>query len=581
MVGDVMPSNRSLDRARWYASFCRLCVVGVNMAALAGIAWFVGGCGAMPVISSEYISSQDGQVQDLVCRIDPYLVDPYSGGWALQFLYAYLPFKQWEGQATYIWTPPFDSIQVFRFSGRQPDNPAGPPPFVFSGVPLTDGQHFEKVQIEFIWPDLPPGVPELRGVETLQVLLDDGLGEPSPVHRLCTLTAGPVKDVPAPRPMRQPLPPDGKEDYPYIAYHRLLEGEGLMVPSLCQRYVEALNSGDFVYALQLPAIAVPDCPGAYTFPFASYGEGIQSQAILRNWSGPVRDGFKADLRRDVSLLSCLENSLPQAEGRRWLALVAEPPVTDNCASLSPSIFWDIQVDLFFQQEMLAEHCLTYACYRGDDPQLLSLFSQAAETMGMELTEAREDDCRVLCLGPISMSASATPQMHIFFSRMDMYVQPEGQRVAFQHVLIDAPAAADLAYSCTYGREGIQWGFYGETDHQYDLEKPITQAQAGYERFWLVSEPITGAIPKGRYDIRVTATTESGQQAWTMDFLYIGELRGDLNQDERLDTLDLVLLANALVENLALDANLARLADQDFNLKTDVADLLLLQREVVD
>jgi|GEM_PF-2074542 len=485
--------------------------------------------------------------------------------------------------ATYIWTPPFDFIQAYRFPGRPPDNPSGPPPFVFSNVPLVSGTGFEPVQVEFDWPPLPSGVTSLRGVETFRVRVAGEQGEPNPVHFFYTLTAAPKAGSPreAERYLAPVVPAD-PANYDYLEYTRWIDGLSQMIPSLCDKYVEGFNSGDFFYAIRMPAVAAPGSPGAYTLPYASPGGDLRSRAVLQNWSALPATGFDATLVRAPEYLTCLENSLPEAEGMHWLALAAEAPVLDNCATFPLTEQWSIMLILYLQREILDRELLTYACYRGDNPLLKAACAWAAEDLGFELREKNDAECCLTCLGPIPMQVTQSyNQMELHNANVDLYVQPHGQRKAFLHYLTSAPAAAALAYTHVGAQHGLQWGFYKDVNGHYDLSQPITQANPGFTAFWIVSEPITAAIPKGEYIMKITATTAKGAEVWTNDFIIVGELWGDLNQDQLLDAVDLVLLANVLAENIRLEAGILARADLDYNQRLGVPDLTLLQRKITE
>lgn len=481
----------------------------------------------------------------------------------------------------YIWMPPFDFVQAYRFPGRQPDNPAGPPPFVFSGIPLVSATQYESVQVQFDWPALPPGVQSMYGVETIRLRVPGELGEPNPIHFFYTLSAaGKSTRSPDAEKRLPPVAPRDASTYDYLAYQRWIDGNGLMVPSLCEKLIEALSSGEFFYAIRLPAVAVPGSPGAYTLPFASYGQNIRSRLELESWSGEPVIGFDATLKRALQELTCLENELPREDGMHWLALEVEPPVLNNCAAFPITEGWSVMLRLFFQQEALDREIMTYACYRGEDPQIQSLCAKTASDFGLESLEINANGCRLTCFGPTPMKVSQDfNQMELHNNGVAPYFQPRGERAAFKHFLINAPVPATLSYEYLGELQDLQWGFYKGVDEQYDLNQPITQASAGFSEFWFVSEPITSDTPKGLYTMKITAVAGNRAEVWTTNFVNVGELLGDLNQDTLLNAVDLLLLANVLADNLRLDSESYWLADLDFNCRLDVSDLLLLEREI--
>lgn len=557
----------------------RLIWAAVNAMALALIAYFAGACSGSSVSSSSsYTSSKPAPKPGTKIEAQHAgSASPVPGQTATTTIAATGAGAKRAVGVSYIWTPPFDFIETYRFPGRQPDNPAGPPPFIFSDVPLVSGSQYEAVAVEFDWPPLPAGLNTLSGVETIQLKETGGLGEPDPVHFFYTLAAQPARS--AAEDLRlAPVSSSGRKTYDYLAYEQMIDGSGLMTPSLCQRYVDALTSGDYFYAIQLPAVAVDGSPTAYRLPFATYGEEIRPRAELRSWaSGQMATGFNAPLKREPRYLTCLENELPRAEGKHWLALVAEPSVFNYCADFPPNERWFVELFLFFHQEALEQDLLTYVCYRGEDPLLRALFARASTELGLEFLQQRQDGCCLACLGPVPMSITQDySHMELLNTSADFYVQPAGRRVAFKHILNNAPDVATLRYEYLGDEQELEWGFYDDVAGQYDLAAPITGAGPFSDAFWFVSEPVTGAVRKGLYSMKVIATLPSQESAWSTNFINVGELLGDLNQDELLNAIDLLLLANVLADNLRLDDGLLQLADLDFNRRVDVSDLILME-----
>jgi len=552
----------------------RLVWLLANLAALGLIAFFIGGSGCSEGTQTQTSSPPDSNVAAQHSGSST----PSPGETNTTTISATTTSGKRDSQVTYIWIPPFDFIQAFRFPGRQPDNPTGPPPFVFSGVPLVSATQYESVPVEFDWPALPAGLSSMRGVETIRLLVPGNLGEPNPIHFFYTLTAS-SKSGSHPDDGKRvaPVAPRDASTYDYLAYERWIDGNTMMIPSLCEKYVDAFNSGEFFYAIRLPAVAVPGSPDAYTLPFASYGENIRSRLELENWSSQPVTGFVATLKRAPQELTCLENELPGEPGMHWLALEVEPPVQNNCAAFPITDRWSVMLRLYFQREILERELLTYACYRGVDPQIRSLCSQAATVLGLELIEQNANGCCLTCFGPTPMKVSQDfSQMELHNTGVEPYFQPRGERIAFRHLLINAPAPATLAYEFLGERQDLEGGFYQADNGQYNLAQPITQASAGVCEFWFVSEPITAQTPKGLYLMKILATTNSRAQVWTTDFVNVGELLGALNQDEQLDAVDMLLLANVLADNLPFDSEWNWMADLDFNCRVDVSDLLLLE-----
>ena len=573
------------SRPRRSGRICaRLGWVVANLAALAVIAYFVGGCNGSTSTQTS-ISSQNSQTatrETSRTQLNAQTTStstPATGQTNTSTISAVTTGAKRDALAKYIWTPPFDFIQAYRFPNRQPDHPEGPPPFVFSNIPLVSATQFEPVQVEYDWPALPPGVDSMRGVETIQLLVPGEAGEPNPIHFCYTLSASPKDRPPSKGEARlDPVAPSDKGSYDFLAYNRWIDGTSPMTPGLCEKYVEAFNNGLFFYAIQMPAVIVPGSPDAYTLPFASNGEDLRSRAELQNWSGQPVTGFDATLDRAPQYLTCLENQLPREDGMHWLALAANTPVLDQCAAFPLTSQWSILLTLYFQREILDRELLTYTCYRGDNPLLKALCARAADDLGLELLEKDDADCCLTCLGPIPMQVTQDfARMELHNAGANIYVQPLGQRVAFIHYLTNSPSPATLEYSYLSDNSGLQWGFYKNVNNQYDLSQPLTQAGANFSSFWFVSEPVTGAVSKGQYTMKITATAANRAQVWTTDFINVGELTGDLNLDDLLDALDLVLMANLLADNVRLSGEALARADVDYDHKIGVSDRISMEK----
>ena len=472
-----------------------------------------------------------------------------------------------------VWSPPFSDLQELSFS-VQPDNPSGPPPYVWSNQ-AADAP--EPIVATYRYPSAPV---RDRGWSIVYAMYQDAGKwyslEPSMVLAEFGAASGSPRLAATPAASRL-------ADAEYMTYLQFIQGEADMTPDLCQAFSDALAAGYLFVAVQAPLVADEENPGTCRSALLAEQPPLASSLELTNaWDRQA--GFLARLMPAPEYVNALEQAYPSPPGLAWTALKAvAPPDRSKCSAFPKPGGWNIWWTLLFEKAADNQAFQSYFCYRGGNPFVIAELDRIAGASGRRLrtTSAAGGPC-VTCLGPTNVSLHEYGSaFDVEWSWFELNVQPDGRRIAFPHAVLGLPGVADLRYEYLRAAPGpLPWGFYGETAGNYDLSKPISTISAD-GTLWLVSDPVNGDTAPGDYSLQVTVAPQAGgAAASTTDSVWVYPLYGDVNEDKATNALDSALLAWYLAEKARL-SELGKLA-ADYNQDTviNARDLVSLCRAIV-
>ncbi len=478
---------------------------------------------------------------------------------------------------TLMWVPAFSDILDLSFDVL-PDNPAGPPPYVWSGRPLDAAG---PITATYRYPLQPI---RNHGWEIVHAVYQEGGKWYSLDPQMLEKNLGSGAGGAAPAPPSAVVAASQTAEKEYIQYTQYLSGEATMTPDLCQAFSDALAAGYLFVAVRAPVVASENSPGGVRSSLLGDRPPLYSGLELGNtWNGQA--GFLARLTPAPEYVNTLETAYPSPPGLAWMALQALPsPDRIDCSLFPLASGWHVMWNLLLEKEPADGHVLnSFFCYRGENPVVMAALGQAAAASGQALrTAAAADGPCLTCLGPTNVSLH--PYGSVFdveWSWFELNVQPDGRRIAFPHSVVGLPGVADLRYAYLQAPPGpLSWSFFGDAGGNYDLSKPISTLSAD-GTIWLVSDPVAGDTVPGDYSLRVTVAPQAGgATASTVDSVWVYPLYGDVNEDKATNAQDVVLLADYLAEKIRLSALGKLAADYNQDGLINARDLVSLGRAVV-
>ncbi len=478
---------------------------------------------------------------------------------------------------TYTWTPPFPDLTNLVFS-TPPDNPGGPSPYVWSGLSAQGGS-YPEVRIDYRYPAEPV---RDSGVSVGQVRYDDGskVLNADPSLRQVDLAAGRRGG-----PGLTVEPSAGAADS-YIQYSQYLDfglDPAAMSDELCGLLADVAASGVLFFAVQTPTVGTGEGQ-AFRYTVLEDRDPAASSLELRSYSSAAH-GFVGRLALAPQYVNALEKAYPSPAGMAWSALAVRFPFDKrNCTGFPAGTNWTVLLHLLFDTAVDNRSFASYYCYAGESPFVQAALRGVARQSGLptRTVSLRDGPC-ITCVGPTQASLQAASNMTLLESWYDLDVQPDGNRVAFNHFVLNATETCDLTVNYVQAPPSpLGWGFYGETGGHYDLAKPITSIGAGaFTSVWLVSAPVTTAAAPGDYSVTLTVAPRSGGPAlWTSDSVWVFPLHGDVNDDKTVNALDYALLANYLADNVFLPRSALLAADFNQDNAVDAMDAALLRRALL-
>ncbi len=543
-------------------------------------------CRQMNAASSEFA---------IITGIDPYTEihielsgkTPAPGGEEHVFIQGHADSAEDNQLMDYYWSPPFGNVNNITFS-VPPENPQGPPPYRWMGLRPT-GNFFAPVSIRYRYPETDQA---MIGHESVQYdrytdgLFDSTCTRNDVATRKVLLSPSPQAPAPlAGQLAKRQHGPQAERSGEYLYYTGYYHAATPMTPEVCRAYAEALSEGRIFFAVQTPTVGMEDLGGFVRTSVLPDRATVKSRIELTNYPANTA-GFSGAVIEAPQYINALENAFPSPEGMMWTPLLLDSRlVDDNCGAFTGAEGWMLQLKFIFEKTLEDSTLQSYFCYAGESPFVIEALRQKAGTSGMPFRQAATaaEPC-LTCLGPnpviLKQYGDIVPDLAC--SWYNLAVQPDGRRINFWHMAYNVPGPCSLGVSYNQTPPGpLGWSFYEDKGMEPDLTKPITSLDAN-KTFWVVSDPVDGAVVPGEYAIMVSLTPQGavGSPAWASDSAWVFPLHGDVNGDKVANALDLALLANYLAANTGLGGHALLAADFNQDGAVDALDSALLRKAFV-
>jgi hypothetical protein len=423
---------------------------------------------------------------------------------------------------SYAWIPPGGATNI-SFLNIQPDNPNGPPPYMW-----RDRDPGEEIQINYNHPPLPEGEDSMLSTETAVVgWMDDNRSSSTSFTTLITNQPSPLTTFPA-REVAAPNSPAATVDLWGVDWW--MDPQGItMTTELCQDWFELLQSDDVFLAMRMPVSPTAALTEGYPLPIVF--EGLYSNTLQLVSYDLMASVITAPLELRPERFTFLENALPSAPGEHWMALGLMPDTVTCPQGLELAVDgWNFHGQSYLNlthQPDGCEGCLlpAYYCYEGQE----SPWDLATLSSMLDENVTSYQGWGITCLGPqpLSLTDDSSPSWHLG-GLSAVWVTPT-QSITLQHYIsVDTggdPMTLALDYTTTM--TGVEWGIYGGTWAEPDLGDPITLpvpvAEGEWKVVWMVSEPVPTSTVAGAYNLSLTATSvvSPSDFLWASDVIWVG------------------------------------------------------------
>jgi hypothetical protein len=428
------------------------------------------------------------------------------------------------------WSPPEGATNFTFYDDPKPDNPAGPPPFVWSNWPVDQNTGKLKTANVTLYYDYHD--PYLKRVQVNTVTLESGGEQASgagrgtmewllltdqPANSATIMGSGESGGKPPTRDTALRL------DDPYYLWQVnqwFYTDGGTMSASRCQDWRGLLQSDQVFLALRFP-IYPPTLSytESYTLPVVFRGP-YSPTLTLWDTRGPTVRLLTVPLELRAMRHTFLENELPLAEGEGWVALGVATTPTVDCSGL-PTITdgrWEFEADLYLDLGGTPEAgqgvvLPFYYCYEGQSP--------PGPLVGRDVTSYQ--GWNTTCLGPHYLTLRDGPGDWELAGMANAWITPT-QTISFPHTLYNWTVTPPLPLTFTLEATSTLpagWAFYADPQGQTPLVGPVRVDDV--LEFWVFGQAPAGAAD-GPYNLFVTARTgetlPASQQA--ADLLWVGD-----------------------------------------------------------
>ena len=459
-------------------------------------------------------------------RLVGYVTSAQGGDWVRRSIFIDEESASAPDRATLVWTPP-EGASNFRWdAGHEPDNPDGPPPFVWSNTSF-DAEH----DFDFQMPPVPPGETQTQVSETLVTTYEGGdasreilftaLTQGSNDYTDAVLTAG---DAPA---ALREAAVEAAEDIQIWQTEHWFDTKGVeLTTEKCQSWIDLLTSDRIFFAVQAPV--VPREVVTYSKSL-SLVMGEQTPGTLAVQSGgAVGEVYRAEMVSRDARTTFLNRKLPARENTAWVAVGLPEDAPDCPAGLDePADSWSFLTSLAFDLRTLPDggagsYISTYLCYEGETVPLAdSVMGLMARRAGIDMVSYQGEG--ITCLGPQIIQFREAPSWQLESSSFKTIT--DTQPVTFHHLLFTTSATVNLDYEIE-STLGLDWGLYFGSDTAPDLNQPLADpfALSGFHDLWLVSEALAEETPAGPYSVQLTLTNvaDATDSQIASDIFWVGD-----------------------------------------------------------
>ncbi len=419
--------------------------------------------------------------------------------------------------------PPDGAFAVF-FTGLQPDNPQGPPPFVFTGVP---GAASTELVAHYGAPDLPVNRARYDAAEMCQVV--EANGTTTTMLHFTTVTAAPVAAATAPPAVLDAaaIEPAAAATYTWWLPEFYFGVAGVtMTTSVCTAANSYFQGGSFFVAARLPiSDAAPQVPIVFR-----YGEpgNYPSLDLLdeSSWPAVTKTSLPLEVRHDW--LDWAENALPRADGEHWTTLAPSPTAPVTCPAGLNLTSWEyytaVPIDAGTDSTAWDEKVFpAYLCFVGATPPPF-VAPTGAQLIASALGATGGGDT-VMALGPFPIrlpGGNPQPPFSVHGAGLRGVMPPK--RVELFFMVENLTNLTVTATVTLKSKLKLPWkaynGSFAEPDLGSPITAPLTITRYSSAEVWAVVDVPDGV--GGDETVTLTATSPStGRSTWNTGLLWFG------------------------------------------------------------
>jgi hypothetical protein len=434
------------------------------------------------------------------------------------------------------WTPPAGATQV-SFPDVQPDNPLGPPPYLFTGVAVSDRNDPQApasltVAYSAPAPPQPAGGPTFVDCFTAVTPAGNRYGATFEDSEGGGAAVGVAVADDADGPARPVAPSAAARSADGYRWWRaaltLAPASGVALDqSLCQEWAAFLQDPGFFLAVRVPAtpdaVDVRSAPLPLVVPEPAFaGPRIELRAAQQSPAVV----FEAPLELRPEWLGVAGAILPAADGERWVTIgVATAPAAVCPEGLAGDweVYAELALDLGGADASCSECVLQqYLCYEGAPPPFF--FDDPAQNLGVA-AQAAIQRAGVTCAGPIPLRLTADPPAPPITLDGATWLQRMGSSGIMKaaHTLrawLGADEQVDVTLAVASARR-VPWRLYRDANLTDRITEPVTVSGDAQFDFWAAAQMPLGF--KGPESIVITASpaTPPGTGATAADHFWAG------------------------------------------------------------
>ena len=425
-------------------------------------------------------------------------------------------------KATYKYTPA-DGASDFKWDPQHPpENPNGPPPYVWRDVPVST-----KINFSFTNSELPAGTGSKPCTEVL--VADHNDGSKSAVSREYRLGAQELLALSG-----APLLADAEQDDELWVAGRYVDIYDItMTTKLCDDWLGLLQSDEAFLAARVP-IAAPVVPTeSYTIPVVFVGEQVPHLRLLE-WGDPTPVmTAPAELRPERFAFA--NSVLPDAPGESYVALGLAPEPLACPANLDiEADGWGLLGITYLDLRSQPNNCQgctlpTYYCYEGQE---LPAIDPLPQFTGSALTLARAAGLTayqgegITCMGPHFLTLLESPEWELSGASAGWFTPTAP--ISFHHYIYNWSGPPQEVLTCNLTLSstlGSDWGLYegdmnGPVEPLTEIALPL-QVDEFSRHFWVIAEP--ESPQPGAHNLVLSASCQGFSDEQTVsDIFWIGD-----------------------------------------------------------
>jgi hypothetical protein len=442
---------------------------------------------------------------------------------------------------TVEYSPP-SGASAITFAGRQPQNPASPPPYVFTAVPVDTN---DALLVSYNAPQLIGGTGTSEqtidsftiraGNDNYYQVIQQTLGQ-------AAASAGPTVEALGARPSSPPAASAAAaSDYYWFGSQAWLytSGTSTLTTSSCTDFADFFQGGNFFIALEFPLGQRSD--PSYVAPVrSSLNNAFLTQQghpeygyarvdLLDESKYPFTALFTLPLELRPEWMWYAANTLPQHSGRGWATMAPISTPTATCPGNLNLTDWEVRVFFPFDfggSKNSCPDCVVnaYLCWAGSaEPEVLRDLFPAADVEPADASSWR--DVQVTAAGPIPIRILGNPpNPPILLEGPSMaHIVPPAQVKLVNRISVISGTSAVSFKLATKSVQHLAWRLYRDTGSEApDLTRPIaaddTLAVTSSLLVWALADVPKGV--SGPETLTLTATS-GGVSTSQADIVWIG------------------------------------------------------------